>query len=163
MVSIYAHIAYAEAERVQRQALGLPEFGGGGGSSGRSHRCGIDLFVNIYVYIYRSTYIYIQIWIHIYIYMHIDISIYLSCNFVSYISSYVPYLSFYLYVYLAIYVCSVYLCTSHTPKLKGCKGKHSYYLSLGLCPILPSPILYGARHKGGGGRWGVVYCAMVVQ
>jgi len=34
---------------------------------------------------------------------------------------------------------------------------------LGLYTTLTSPIVYSVWHTGGGGRWGGVYCAMVVQ
>ena len=34
---------------------------------------------------------------------------------------------------------------------------------LDLYTILPSPMVYGVWHTKGGGRWGSVYCAMVVQ
>ena len=36
-------------------------------------------------------------------------------------------------------------------------------LPLGLFTILLSPILYCVWHRKGGGRWGGVYCAFVVQ
>jgi len=132
---LYFCIVYAEAERVQRQALVLFEFGGGGGGGGGSDRCGTDPFVNMYVYTYTYIYRYtdintdmdtdIDICIYIYLYIYV-------CNFVSYLSSNVPYTSFYLFVHLAIYIYiwCLSMHISHTPKPKGCKGKHSDYLSL---------------------------------